>query len=457
MGLFSAQRREETPIESSDCFIRKELLFSRMSQSQLNEGNRLLTPPDAGPPTNGTEIHNLLDREPFPAQKDEAEEASGQLSPSRAEPAAGQANGNPVEEWSSHSDIGLPNGSSLEASLSEQAGAGAPKETGLTADELDAELKAQLTADDLAADQLKVEDAAAAGGDSTMQVSDATAEAIASAKAATRGIAEMAAASLSADDPKLELIRELASDNEHSSRILSKLADLKAEKAAASKGGAEDESSRVSLALLLEASAAAAEAEKHADGETTNADAETLRRCAQERAETDKYITDAIHRVQTTPRLERSSELRPLDRRDLEIKEGWTRSEQIRSDPQLLGECRRLVRGTQGCGRECGAKFTNLVDFAKHVDETHDTSFRPFLCPRERCPWAIIGFHERSECTRHIRTKHYKAMYSCEFQGCSKVYNRSDAFRRHVRQAHANPGSRFNRLTQRMEEPEQES
>lgn len=422
-----------------------------MSQSKSTEIMRLLTPPDVSPSTNGTESHDSLNTEQSRAHKIEVKEETSQLSPVNTEQNGTECNHNPEKETSFSNDINVPKGSTLDGELSGEL---PMRDTEFSADELGAEVKAQLTVDDLVANELKAENPS---GDVKVAVGDAAAEAIASAKAATRKIAEMAAASLSADDPKLQLIRELASGDEHSSQILSKLADLKAEEAANLKNGTEGESPRVNLALLLEASAAAAEAEKHAEVDNSKADIETLRRCAHERAETDKYITDAIHRVQTTPRLERNSELRPLDRRDLEMKEGWTRSEQIRSDPQLLGECRRLVRGTQGCGRDCDAKFTNLVDFAKHVDETHDANFRPFLCPRERCPWAIIGFHERSECTRHIRTKHYKAMYSCEFQGCSKVYNRSDAFRRHVRQAHANPGSRFNRLTQRMEEPGQES
>lgn len=206
--------------------------------------------------------------------------------------------------------------------------------------------------------------------------------------------------------------------------------------------------SRVSLALLLEASAAAAKAEEYA-ADSMDPDLQRIRRAKM--AETDRYIAETIHRVQTTPRMERDIPMKPIDRRSLHIFHkppiGWSRYNAIVQDPVLNGECQRLVRGTQGCGRECDAKFSTLITFAKHIDEVHNITFRPFLCPHERCPWAIIGFHERSECTRHIRTKHYKAMYACGYHGCQKVYNRSDAFRRHVRQAHANPTSRYNRIS----------
>lgn len=215
--------------------------------------------------------------------------------------------------------------------------------------------------------------------------------------------------------------------------------------------------SRVSLALLLEASAAAAQAEKNA--KVPSKSSRRLRRYTQSAPEdqAESQLFDVVEphtaALPPTPRITRSAHMKPVDRRTqlayLRNPE-WSRYDMIINDPVLNGECHRLVRGTQGCGRECDAKFSTLITFAKHIDKVHDSNFRPFLCPHPRCPWAIIGFHERSECTRHIRTKHYKAMYACDYAGCNKVYNRSDAFRRHVRQAHVNPQSRYNRLNQQL-------
>lgn len=223
--------------------------------------------------------------------------------------------------------------------------------------------------------------------------------------------------------------------------------------------------SRVSLALLLEASAAAAQAEKNAKNTPQNGlnQSQNARNSAQNKSSTpspellDATEFDLVEPhapvFPHTPRVTRSAHLKPIDRRiqsAYALNPGWSRYDMIVNDPVLNGECQRLVRGTQGCGRECDAKFSTLITFAKHIDKVHDANFRPFLCPHPRCPWAIIGFHERSECTRHIRTKHYKAMYACDYAGCNKVYNRSDAFRRHVRQAHVNPQSRYNRLNQQL-------
>lgn len=158
---------------------------------------------------------------------------------------------------------------------------------------------------------------------------------------------------------------------------------------------------------------------------------------SQPTAEIDKYITNVIQRVHSQS-TQRKDEMKPIDRRSKSLPQGWTRVGEILMNDHMRWECGRLIRGTQGCGRDCNSRFKDLTEFSSHIDLVHDQNFRPFLCPDMRCPWSIVGFHERSECTRHIRTKHYQPMYTCDFPSCYRTYNRSDAFRRHVRQSHRN-------------------
>lgn len=209
----------------------------------------------------------------------------------------------------------------------------------------------------------------------------------------------------------------------------------------------------VNISMLLEA----AEEANEAANEDSEEHARYMLLRATHIAQTDKYIAAAINRAQTVPSGETSVDMRPVDRRKQSLPPKWSRYGAIKSNPAMFDECKLPVRGAQGCGRDCTMRFANLVQFAKHVDESHAHGFRPYCCPSTNCPWGIIGFHERSECTRHIRTKHYKAMYACEFDGCSKIYNRSDAFRRHVRQAHglvAKGGRGRKRLKKERDEDE---
>lgn len=152
-------------------------------------------------------------------------------------------------------------------------------------------------------------------------------------------------------------------------------------------------------------------------------------------SEIDKYISHVIQKVHSQSS-QRKNEMKPIDRRSRLLPKGWTRVGEIVSNEHMRWECGRLIRGTQGCGRDCNSRFKDLTEFSSHIDLVHDNDFRPFLCPESLCPWSIVGFHERSECTRHIRTKHYQPMYTCDFPSCGRTYNRSDAFRRHVRQSH---------------------
>lgn len=108
----------------------------------------------------------------------------------------------------------------------------------------------------------------------------------------------------------------------------------------------------------------------------------------------------------------------------------------LKSDMRLWEACCAPKKGACLCGH-CGGKFSNLVEFSRHLDEFQIR--RHYTCPlMESCVWSVIGFSKRSEWVRHIRNQHGPkgATFRCHYPDCQRGFIRKDTLKRHMMLLH---------------------
>ncbi|KAA8912242.1 hypothetical protein TRICI_003571 [Trichomonascus ciferrii] len=107
----------------------------------------------------------------------------------------------------------------------------------------------------------------------------------------------------------------------------------------------------------------------------------------------------------------------------------------LMSAPQMWNIVNKIKKGKYSC-THCTQKFRTLRDLAAHIDE--ERIHRPHSCNEPNCPWSIIGFSKRSECSRHTKYQHQtKTKYRCQVEHCQKTFTRKDSLRRHTNLIHS--------------------
>ncbi|KAK7205604.1 hypothetical protein BZA70DRAFT_295378 [Myxozyma melibiosi] len=100
-------------------------------------------------------------------------------------------------------------------------------------------------------------------------------------------------------------------------------------------------------------------------------------------------------------------------------------------------------KGMYRCSH-CSRKYATMYLFWEHIEQ--EKLPRPFKCTKKSCPWSLVGFPNRNECSRHIRHQHEQARgFSCSYAWCTKKFHRKDSQNRHIKLVHQKPDSRLNR------------
>ncbi|KAK9448583.1 uncharacterized protein V1518DRAFT_417628 [Limtongia smithiae] len=140
------------------------------------------------------------------------------------------------------------------------------------------------------------------------------------------------------------------------------------------------------------------------------------------------------------------SRLRELPKGNQELPRNSEHTKDIMT--MLNAKMTRTKKGLFRCSH-CTNKFATMDLFNQHINmENLD---RPFKCTEATCPWSLVGFPNRNECSRHIKHQHDPAKYSCSYSWCcNKAFPRKDSRNRHEKLVHEKPGSRLNKKLEKQ-------
>ncbi|KAK9383767.1 uncharacterized protein V2V93DRAFT_362681 [Kockiozyma suomiensis] len=110
-------------------------------------------------------------------------------------------------------------------------------------------------------------------------------------------------------------------------------------------------------------------------------------------------------------------------------------------------------KGLYRCSH-CPQKFATMYLFWEHIK--HKNLPRPYKCTKASCPWSLVGFPNRNECSRHVKHQHDQARgFSCVYSWCLKKFHRKDSRNRHIKLVHQKPDSRLNRKLDKKRKEEE--